>query len=356
MKKSIGIAMILLLLTGIMLNPMGCGKQVENGNNENSVTENGEAEKENLIKIGFSQVGAESDWRKANTESMKETFAAQNGYELIFSDAQQKQTNQITAIRNFIQREVDYIVLAPVTEDGWDTVLSEAKEAGIPVIIVDRMVNVEDESLFACWVGSDFKLEGDKVCQWLKEYSDSSDIEGENLNIVSIQGTIGASSQLGRSAGLNGAVAKYGWNLLEEAEGEYTQARAREVMSAMLKKYNNINVVYCENDNEAFGVIEAIEAAGKIPGEKIERGQIMVLSFDGVSKQAINLAKEGKISCIGECNPLHGPRVKKIIESLERGEVPDKFEYVTESVFSKLDKIKTITVNNETYPVTILGN
>lgn len=115
------------------------------------------------ITVGFSQVGAESDWRTANTESMKSTFSEENGYELIFDDAQQKQENQLTAIRNFIQQEVDYIVLAPVTETGWDTVLQEAKDAGIPVIIVDRMVDVSDDSLYTAWVGSNFKLEGQKA-------------------------------------------------------------------------------------------------------------------------------------------------------------------------------------------------
>ena len=122
------------------------------------------------IVIGFSQLGAESDWRSANTESMKTTFSAENGYELLFEDGQQKQSNQITAIRTFIQQEVDYIVLAPVTETGWDTVLQEAKDAGVPVIIVDRMVDVSDDTLFTCWVGSDFGLEGKKAAGWLEQY------------------------------------------------------------------------------------------------------------------------------------------------------------------------------------------
>ena len=121
--------------------------------------ENVMAADDDTITVGFSQVGAESDWRTANTESMKSTFSEDNGYELIFDDAQQKQENQLTAIRNFIQQEVDYIVLAPVTETGWDTVLQEAKDAGIPVIIVDRMVDVSDDSLYTAWVGSNFKLE-----------------------------------------------------------------------------------------------------------------------------------------------------------------------------------------------------
>lgn len=309
---------------------------------------------EGKIVIGFSQVGAESDWRKANTNSMKETFTEEKGYQLIISDAQQKQTKQITSIRTFIQQGVDYIVLAPVTEEGWDTVLAEAKEAGIPVIVVDRKVNVSDKSLFTCWVGSDFKLEGDKVCNWLKQYIEIQGIEHSNINIVSIQGTLGASSQIGRTDGLHQAVNKYGWNLLEEAEGEYTQARAKEVMTSMLRKYDNINIVYCENDNEAFGAIEAIEGVGKKVGPNIKRGQILVVSFDGVSEQAIEMANSGKISCIGECNPLHGPRVEKIITMMENGEVPEKYEYVDESLYSSIDAIRSVSVDNTIYSINIL--
>ena len=145
---------------------------------------------DDTITVGFSQVGAESDWRTANTESMKSTFSEENGYELIFDDAQQKQENQLTAIRNFIQQEVDYIVLAPVTETGWDTVLQEAKDAGIPVIIVDRMVDVSDDSLYTAWVGSNFKLEGQKAMAWLDAYLEAKGRGDEEINLVDIQGTI----------------------------------------------------------------------------------------------------------------------------------------------------------------------
>ena len=206
---------------------------------------------EDYILIGFSQLGAESDWRSANTESMKSTFTAANGYELIFEDGQQKQSNQITAIRTFIQQEVDYIVLAPVTEKGWDTVLQEAKDAGIPVIIVDRMVDVEDESLFTSWVGSDFELEGRKMAEWLHCFTQANNIPSEDINIINIQGTIGASAQIGRTKALSDAAEKYGWNLLAEMSGDFTQAKGREVMEYLLTQYDNINVVYCENDHEA---------------------------------------------------------------------------------------------------------
>lgn len=192
--------------------------------------------------IGFSQLGAESDWRTANTESMRSTFNEKKGYELIFDDGQQKQENQIKAIRNFILQEVDYIVLAPVTETGWDTVLQEAKDANIPVIIVDRMVDVKDSSLYSAWVGSDFELEGKKACEWLNAFSKAKSIPPEEIHIVNIQGTMGASAQIGRTSSLEAAARKNGWDLVAEESGEYTQAKAREVMGSFLNQYDNINV------------------------------------------------------------------------------------------------------------------
>ena len=309
---------------------------------------------EDVVVVGFSQIGAESDWRKVNTESMKETFANAEGYELIVDDAQQKQSNQITAIRRFIQQEVDYIVLAPVTEDGWDTVLGEARDAHIPVIIVDRMVDANN-SLFTCWVGSDFLLESKKVTSWMNKYFTMQGIDGSEINIANIQGTYGASSQIGRTSGLSQAVRDNGWNFLGAECGEYTQARGREIMAQFLNKYRDINVVYCENDNEAFGAIEAIEAAGRKAGNNIKDGEIMVVSFDGVSDEALDKAGEGKIACIGECNPLHGPRVLEIIENLEAGITPNKFEYVDESIYSGEDRITTISVDGQSYYVTVLN-
>ncbi len=303
------------------------------------------------IVVGFSQLGAESDWRSANTESMKSTFTLENGYDFIFEDGQQKQSNQITAIRMFIQQEVDYIVLAPVTETGWDTVLREAKDVGIPVIIVDRMVDVEDESLFTCWVGSDFELEGKKVAEWLNQYAMKNGIASESLNIVNIQGTIGASAQIGRTKGLNESAAKYGWNILGEQTGDFTQAKGKEVMKSFLKQYDNINVVYCENDNQAFGAIEAIEEAGKKSGSDIANGEIMVLSFDGVNDDSMRYVLEDKITCIAECNPLHGPRVQSIIEQLENGETPEKFSYVDEQIYSACTQIQTLNIDEKVYPV-----
>ena len=299
-----------------------------------------------VITVGFSQVGAESDWRTANSESMKSTFSTENGYNLIFDDAQQKQENQIAAIRNFIQQEVDYIVLAPVTESGWDTVLQEAKDAEIPVIIVDRMVDVSDDSLYTAWVGSNFKLEGQKACEWLKAYAEAKGMS--EVNIVDIQGTIGASAQIGRTEALNEAVEANGWNLLAQQTGEFTQAKGQEVMESMLKQYDNINVVYCENDNEAFGAIEAIKAAGKTVGPD---GDILVMSFD-TTKQGITDTLSGDIIVNTECNPLHGPRVEQIIKQLQAGETPEKQAYVEEGIYAHGSDVASVSIDGTDYEVT----
>ena len=333
MKKKI----VSALLTATMV----CGMSV--------VPAVGVAAADDTITVGFSQVGAESDWRTANTESMKSTFSEENGYELIFDDAQQKQENQLTAIRNFIQQEVDYILLAPVTETGWDTVLQEAKDADIPVIIVDRMVDVSDDSLYTTWIGTDSLLEGRKAAEWLNAYTTAKGIDAKDVNIVDIQGTIGSTAQIGRSKGLEEGVDNYGWNLLAQQSGEFTQAKGQEVMESMLKQYDNINVVYCENDNEAFGAIDAIEAAGKTVGSDIANGEIMVMSFD-TTNAGLTDTLAGKIACDVECNPLHGPRAEELIKALEAGEEVEKLNYVDEEVFATddtVDKVKAVNSLDE---------
>ena len=333
MKKKI----VSALLTATMV----CGMSV--------VPAVGVAAADDTITVGFSQVGAESDWRTANTESMKSTFSEENGYELIFDDAQQKQENQLTAIRNFIQQEVDYILLAPVTETGWDTVLQEAKDADIPVIIVDRMVDVSDDSLYTTWIGTDSLLEGRKAAEWLNGFAEAKGIAASDIHIADIQGTIGSTAQIGRSKGLEEGVDNYGWNLLAQQSGEFTQAKGQEVMESMLKQYDNINVVYCENDNEAFGAIDAIEAAGKTVGSDIANGEIMVMSFD-TTNAGLTDTLAGKIACDVECNPLHGPRAEELIKALEAGEEVEKLNYVDEEIFATddtVDKVKAVNSLDE---------
>ncbi len=280
-------------------------------------------EKKDLLVVGFSQVGAESDWRTANTESMKSTFTEANGYKLIFDDAQQKQENQLKAVRNFIQQDVDYIVIAPVTETGWDTVLQEAKDAGIPVIIVDRMIDVSDDSLYTAWVGSNFLQEGYDAVAWLGDYLKKNNRSDDDINI-------GSSAQIGRTDGVEEKMKDYPkWKMLERQTGEFTQAKGQEVMESFLKTYQDIDVVIAENDNMAFGAIDAIKAAGKTCGPK---GDIIIISFDAVAA-AFDSMIAGDMNVSVECNPLHGPRVAEIIQKLEKGESVDKIAYVQEGVY-----------------------
>lgn len=291
------------------------------------------------IVVGVSQLGSESGWRTANTESVQSTFTSENGYFLIFNNARQKQENQIKAIRSFIQQEVDYIVVAPVVETGWETVLEEAKEAGIPVILSDRMMEVSDDSLFEAWVGGNFVQEGETCGDWLAEYLEEQGRGDEEINMVTIQGTIGASAQVGRTEGMANKLEEHSnWKMLEMQSGEFTQAKGQEVMESFLKSYDDIDVVICENDNEAFGAIDAIKAAGKSCGPD---GDIIVVSFDSV-KAAFESMIAGDLNATFECNPLHGPRVAEIIQKLEAGETVDKIQYVDESYFDTSMDLESI--------------
>ena len=336
----------LLLVTMVVALFSGCGKNTDSTSTNNKAADTTEDSKDeskdkDLIVVGYSQIGAESDWRTANTESFKSTFTEENGYQLIFDDAQQKQENQIKAIRSFIQQEVDYIVVAPVVETGWETVLKEAKEAGIPVILSDRMVDVSDDSLYVCWVGGNFMKEGQDGAAWLKAYLDKQGRSEEEINIVTLQGTIGASAQVGRTDGFGGAM-EDNWNMLAMQTGEFTQSKGQEVMESFLKQYEDIDVVVAENDNMAFGAIDAIKAAGKTCGPN---GDVIIISFDAV-KAAFDAMIAGDLNVSVECNPLHGPRVAEIIQTLEDGGTVDKIMYVDEGVFSAetaAEDIKTRT-------------
>lgn len=307
------------------------------------------------ITVGFSQIGAESDWRLACTNSIVSAFTTENGYNLIFDDAQQKQENQFKAIREFIDQDVDYIILDPIVETGWEGALLEAKEAGIPVIIVDRRVSVEDDSLYTAWVGADFYLEGARACAWLDAYLGKKGIDKE-IGIIDIQGTLGASAQIGRSKALQDAVdAHENWNLLAAESGDFVKAKGREVMEQMIKEYGyKIDVVYCENDNEAYGAIEALKDAGYKIGNDIGNGEVMIISFDS-TKEGLSLTLDGTIAVDTECNPLYGPVLTQTIACLENNTYLQKESYVLESQFSADRTVYSTRIDGNTYKVTILS-
>ena len=300
---------------------------------------------EDLVVVGFSQLGSESDWRVANTESMKHTFAEENGYELMFDDARQKLENQIAAIRNYILQGVDYIAVAPVIEVGWEEVLQEAKDAGIPVIVLDRMIKVEDESLYTAWVGSDCRKEADMAMEWLEETLEAQGRADEEISIVHVMGTLGSTAQLGRTEGLEAGVAEHeNWKIVAQVEGEFIQAQAYEEMQELLKTDMDIDVLYCENDNSAYGAMQALDEKGITYGVD---GDVIVISFDA-TRAGLQACLAGEMNLNVECNPLQGPLVEQIISQLEAGETPQKHQYVEEIYFTQ-ETLSEEFINNREY-------
>ena len=323
-KKNIwAVAPILFVLIALVL----LGSPFETGNiQENS------AEDDNLIVVGVSQVGSESVWRTAHTQSIHNAFTRANGYLLIFDNARQKQANQIKAIRSFISQQVDYIVLSPIEETGWDTVLQEAKDAGIPVILMDRTVEVEDDSLYTTWIGSDFVREGQDAGCWLEEYLEEQGKTQDEINIVVLQGTKGATATIGRTRGFNETVKiQNNWNVLEQVDGEFTTAKGKEEMARLLEKYDNIDVVVSQNDDMTFGALEAIHATGKTTGIN---GDITVISFDAVDA-GVELVRNGEINIDVQCNPDQGKYVEQVIQDMEAGKEVEKAYYVPEQVYTQ---------------------
>jgi simple sugar transport system substrate-binding protein len=279
------------------------------------------------IVLGFSQIGAESEWRTANTTSIQ-SAAPEAGITLRFSDAQQKQENQIKALRSFIAQRVDVIAFSPVVETGWETVLREAKAANIPVILTDRAVEVPDSSLYLSLIGSDFVEEGRKAGRWLLE--NTKDVQGD-INIVELQGTVGSAPANDRKKGFAEIIAaEPRFKIIRSQTGDFTRAKGKEVMEAFLKaEGKKINVLFAHNDDMAIGAIQAIEEAGLKPGT-----DITIISIDGV-KGAFEAMIAGKLNVTVECSPLLGPQLMAAVKDVVAGKPIPKRIVTEESVFPK---------------------
>ena len=277
------------------------------------------------IVLGFSQIGAESEWRTANSESIK-SAAKEAGIELKFSDAQQKQENQIKAIRSFIAQKVDVIAFSPVVESGWGTVLREAKAAKIPVILSDRAVDEKDSSLWVAFMGSDFVEEGRRAGRWLVDKM--KDQKGD-VNIVELQGTVGSAPAIDRKKGFEEIVkADPKFKIIRSQTGDFTRAKGKEVMEAFLKaEGKKINVLYAHNDDMAIGAIQAIEEAGLKPAK-----DIVIISIDAV-KGAFEAMIAGKLNVTVECSPLLGPQLMQAAKDLVAGKTIPKRIVTQEGVF-----------------------
>ncbi|WP_408011277.1 ABC transporter substrate-binding protein [Pseudalkalibacillus sp. A8] len=308
--------MVFFLLTG-------CNSESSGSGNEGSSSDSGA--KEDKIVVGFSQIGAESGWRTAETESIKETLGNDPQYKLKFSDAQQKQENQIKALRSFIAQKVDVIALAPVVESGWETVLQEAKNSGIPVILLDRGIDVEDESLYTSFIGSDFIVEGENAAKELIKLMGKD----SQVNIVELQGTVGASAANDRMEGFANIIKEHpNYKIIKSQSGDFTRSKGKEVMEAFLKSDGeNIDAVYAHNDDMALGAIQAIEEYGLKPGEDIK-----IVSVDGI-KDIFEAVIAGKSNIIVECNPLLGPQLAQAAKDLHAGKEIEKWIKTEEEVF-----------------------
>ncbi|RCX14844.1 monosaccharide ABC transporter substrate-binding protein (CUT2 family) [Anaerobacterium chartisolvens] len=325
---------VALALT-MLLSLAACGGNAKpSGGNEAEATKaevkdqkNGSGKK---VVVGFSQIGAESEWRTANTKSIKDA-CEEAGFELKFSDALQKQENQIKAIRSFIAQKVDYIALAPVVETGWDTVLKEVADAKIPLILVDRSVKTADgkDDLWITRVGENFYEEGKNLAEWVKNNEEKLGFKGKDtVNVYQLEGTVGSGAAIDRGQAWVDTMEGTKFKTIKSQTGDFTRAKGQEVMESWLKSdKGKIDLIYAHNDDMALGAISAIEAAGLNPGVDIK-----IVSIDGV-KGAFEAMIAGKLNCVAECSPLTGPVLVQTISDLEAGKEVPKLTYAKEEVF-----------------------
>lgn len=326
MKKRVISAVLCAAM--VMGSLVGCGTktaQTEAAKTETKAeTEAADAGDGEKLVVGFAQIGQESGWRDAETMSIQQ-YAEENSdtVELHFADAQQKQENQIKAIKSFIEQGVDVIGLAPVVETGWDQVFSEAQDAGIPIILLDRGADVS-EDLYATFIGSDFIEEGKMAAQEMAKLLDNKG------KIVELEGTVGASAATDRKTGFDEEMAANypDIEILESQTGDFTRATGKEVMESFLKSHDDISGVYAHNDDMALGAIEAIKEAGLKPGEDIK-----VVSVDGV-KAIFEAMVAGEANCTVECNPLLGPLFFETAAKLKAGEEVEKWVKSVDGVFT----------------------
>ena len=286
---------------------------------------NGDGTSTELITVGFAQTGSESGWRAANTESMRNAFSEENGFNLVFNAADNDPAAQIAAVRSFINQGVDVIVLAPIVEDGWDDVLREAADAGIPVVLEDRTVSSSPD-LYATWVGLDFEREGVYAGEWA-----AAEFGSTPTRTVVLEGTTGSAPANDRARGFNAAIAGTGIEIIDSQTGDFTRDGGRRVMEGFIANYgiDGIDLLYAHNDDMGLGAIEAIESAGGVPGVDIK-----IVTIDAV-RDGMQALVDGKINFIVECNPLLGELVAGIVKDVLAGNPVDKEYYVDDETFTQ---------------------
>ncbi|NDL55711.1 ABC transporter substrate-binding protein [Phytoactinopolyspora mesophila] len=329
------------LLGAVTLMASGCGgsgtsddgaSTSNDDDGANASTDDGGASSgDGLITVGFAQTGSESGWRSANTESMREAFSEENGFDLVFNAADNDPAAQISAVRSFINQEVDAIVIAPIVEDGWDDVLQEAQEAGIPVVLEDRTVSSSDD-LYEAWVGLDFRHEGVMAGEWAAEtFGDTP------TNMVVLEGTTGSAPANDRAAGFAEAIEGTAITVLDSQTGNFTRADGKTVMEGFLQKHgSDIDLLYAHNDDMALGAIDAIEAAGLVPGEDIQ-----IVSIDAV-RDGMQALVDGKINYIVTCFPLIGDLVAEVVADVVAGNPVEKVQFFEDRPYTQEEAAEVI--------------
>jgi simple sugar transport system substrate-binding protein len=288
------------------------------------------------IILGFSQIGAESAWRKRNTRSVQEA-AADAGIQLLFSNAEQKQENQIKAIRSYIAYQVDVIAFVPIVANGWDNVLQEAKDAGIPVLVTDRKINVKDEGLYAGFIGTDSVEEGRNAGRFLLDKFGEGLERGETIRIVELSGTVGSSPAAGRAEGFREILKPYPqFQIVFSESGDFLRSKGYELMRAILDAHTDIDVIYSHNDGMTLGAIDAMKERGLKPGIDVD-----IITIDA-EQDAIDALVRGELNCVIECNPKQGPQIMELALALARGERIERFIHVDERVFYEGEDLSTL--------------
>ena len=317
--RSCSIALLLLTLL-LALSLSGCAPQ--------SAPEEDAAD--DAVLLGFSQLGRESAWRMGNSRDIQEA-AERAGVQLMYDNAQQEQENQIKAIRSFIAYQVDVIAFAPIVEQGWDTVLQEARDAGIPVLLTDRFIVTDDPSLYVGYVGADFLAEGRRAGKFLVEKADREGLD--DLKIVELSGTLSSTPMQQRSSGFREMIeGDERFHILETVSGDFLRSKGKECMQALLARHAEIDVLFSHNDSMTLGAIEAIEEAGLRPGE-----DIIIITVDG-EQAAIDLLQEGKINCVVECTPMLGDIIMDLAKKLAAGEEIPRVTNPEERAFTEFDE------------------
>lgn len=308
----------------------------KNGSDKNSR----EKEETKQLILGFSQIGSESAWRTRNTKSIFEA-AEENNIQIIFDDAQQKQSNQLKAIRSFIVYQVDVIAFVPIVEEGWDNVLQEAKDAGIPVIIVDRQIKT-DPSLYAGFLGENSFSEGYAAAKYLVEKCRNN--SKDKINIVEFSGTLNSSVATGRADGFRNLISKDSrFNIIHSEDGDFLRSRGKEIMDKILAEKNElqiggepIDVIYSHNDSMTLGLLDSMKL------KNVEHKNTIIISIDAEQK-SIDALVAGELNCVVECNPNLGPTLMSLVKDIAQGKTIPRVTYMNETVFTENDDFATYT-------------